>query len=1175
MVKLKRQTITFRNQPIGLIQRSNAVEQSFVSTAESINSLNKIVFDELAADAKKTGEERARSAPIEQFTTLGPDGNFKAYSTEEFKSMGSIGQEAYEALAEKRYMKSVENDIKLRSKELRAKYNTVNGGDQAFNNAMSDYVDKIVDNSPDEFKNIISDAGKEIVREHVADLTLIKVKSQQARNETMINEDVAEYIYNMDKALETGNANLIAATLNTGDAILKSAELHEDTSIEARSKNYAEKIRRTMEAVGMKQSIKSLFDKELSAEEVPALQVYLSTGFADTVLKNNEDLFEAAKTVRDNTDYYEVGFVEKFSKQLATAKSSILSKSATGTSKTKNAEKQLAKSKISIVFDKFNNASDTSVQSYRKTLEEIVNIAKEAGPNIIDSEAVKETYKEKLKVAVTQDLIEEIRQMPLSARERKAVIKYITQGGNALDRVVTYDGVDFEDSIPPELKKRIEEIKIDLEDQSFLGFNQKGKLLEQIHQQQRNDQQDELLLLNAEVKDDDEKNRAERLQAGRKLLLERRNLITEIDRVSKDTTVAQTDIDALVEKKKELVNRINTEVEKKNSRITLTNAEAIENELNLAITNAAQNVLYTMARDSLEDDVKLLVFENNQYKVNPKIGKTISAIVDYFDNPQNKEGVPQNIIDYRRKVLDSPDYFIDNADTRLSTMLKNLQSEITAQANAYKDIAEQMDLQAAIRDRNVASSEKTSNVVNDMLHDVLEREMPELSDSSKSKAQNLEDYILSKSSLEIGAKPTHHMYKHIGDGYLPQSFIRVLNKASSLNNEQLGVLITHIVRMQHGHIPGTKFKGSFFGYRGARLEGGDYKFKEVNDTINKLLSVHQISKLTGTSRTTRSVSADLDRMETPYPVDVEITTSEPLVEIYQRMNQQSREDINNDFEEIRKGLVAYMPPSLKSTDRTYKNTDAVIEAIITSTDVFKGGNIPQEIKELTDYMFRGFKLGGSNLTVDAFYEEYKTFLEDFVAQEYIETKGNILDFTNNGPKEFTKTRYALERYFNSPQKYYAAIQYINDLLPDNVVFDPETVVDEQFTEGYNSVDAVGAGYAKAYRAGKAKEQALSAQQLIKDLPEDGGRAILVAYPTASNEEVVYQAFLRKNFRLIPINTTDENGDEAPVVFSARSLNNALVQDGVVDEIFEDLMREHRAERERKMKEYEQRIDGQD
>ena len=316
-------------------------------------------------------------------------------------------------------------------------------------------------------------------------------------------------------------------------------------------------------------------------------------------------------------------------------------------------------------------------------------------------------------------------------------------------------------------------------------------------------------------------------------------------------------------------------------------------------------------------------------------------------------------------------------------------------------------------------------------------------------------------------------------------------------------------------------------------------------------------------------------METPYPVDVEITTSEPLVEIYQRMNQQERADIDNDFEEIRKGLTAYMPPALKSTDRTYKNTDAVIEAIITSTDVFKGGNIPQEIKELTDYMFRGFKLGGSNLTVDAFYEEYKTFLEDFVAQEYIETKGNILDFTNNGPKEFTKTRYALERYFNSPQKYYAAIQYINDLLPDNVVFDPETVVDEQFTEGYNSVDAVGAGYAKAYRAGKAKEQALSAQQLIKDLPEDGGRAILVAYPTASNEEVVYQAFLRKNFRLIPINTTDENGDEAPVVFSARSLNNALVQDGVVDEIFEDLMREHRAERERKMKEYEQRIDGQD
>ena len=57
-INLRQQKLSFRNQPIGLIQRSNAVEQSLASTANEVNKLNKIVFDELAQQAKETGEER-------------------------------------------------------------------------------------------------------------------------------------------------------------------------------------------------------------------------------------------------------------------------------------------------------------------------------------------------------------------------------------------------------------------------------------------------------------------------------------------------------------------------------------------------------------------------------------------------------------------------------------------------------------------------------------------------------------------------------------------------------------------------------------------------------------------------------------------------------------------------------------------------------------------------------------------------------------------------------------------------------------------------------------------------------------------------------------------------------------------------------------------------------------
>ena len=402
------------------------------------------------------------------------------------------------------------------------------------------------------------------------------------------------------------------------------------------------------------------------------------------------------------------------------------------------------------------------------------------------------------------------------------------------------------------------------------------------------------------------------------------------------------------------------------------------------------------------------------------------------------------------------------------------------------------------------------------------------------------------------------MYKFIADGYLPASFIRILDKTSSLNNEQMGALITHVQRLQHGAIPGTNFKGSAFGYRGARVEGGDYKFKEVNDTINKLLAVAQISKLTGNVRETEMVSADFSGGDLPDSQMVEVTRSEPLTEIYKAMTNQSAKDLQDEYAEIRLGLIDYMPQELKNP-RLNVNTDAIIEGLIHSADVFNKGNIPEEIKTLTDFLYRSYMVNKNNVDLNEFHAEYKDFLKDYVNQEYMESDGNILEFTNNGPKSFTRTRHGLQRYFNSPQKYNAAIQYINSILPEGFVFDPNTVMSDSFLRTYGDprevqdpVTFTSSAQQKAYEALRATEAANKGTALAQEL--DGGRVILVAYPTASAQETVYQAFVQKNGRLTPVNvvSTEQEG-EVPLVFSAQSLNNALVEDGVFDDIFEEML----------------------
>ena len=1159
MVKVIRQTTTFRNQPIGLIQRSNAVEQSFVSTADSINQLNKIAFDELAANAKEVGEERARSAPIESFTTLDEDGKFKAYSTEEFQKMGSIGKKAFEQLAEKRYMKSVEDDIKLRSKELRAKYQNTVGGDQAFNNAMSNYLDQIVDNSPDEFKNIIKDAGTATVRDHVADLTLLQVKAAQARNETMINNDVAEFIFNLETGLEQGNTQLISASLNQMDNIIKSAEMHEQTSLDASSKNYAQGIRRKMKAIGTKTAIASLYDQPLAKEEIPALNIYLQTGFKDAVLEANPELLSQASEVRTNMKYYEQEFVSNYSKKLAVAKNSIVANSDRSSSSGKNAKKDAAQNEIIDILREYKNLKNTSKDVFDDYLGRIVKVAEDVGPDILLSSNVESTYRKIMQGDVTENLTQEILSIKgVSSRDIDAISLYLTTGNEEdLEKIKQLDG-SIKDTLPDNIKERVREIRTDLGDRNFLEASNLNNLREDVNQLSRQTRQGENLVKAAFDASQKKAKDLRGLEAAIELLNENKSILFDIDRIAKTTDVSQENIDNMLSIRDSFLAKIEAEMKTEGTKITTPFLGGVRDNIDKAITQATHNVMLRMVEEDLQSNVKMLVEVNGEFVVNPEIRKRIDSVVNYIQNPQNKEGVPEDLIAFKLNTVDNKEYYVAGADKALETRLRELQSEVQATAKAYQKLADTQNFNKQIMDRTIKSSEKTSIHTNDMLIDLVRTQARGFYNSNESPEQNLERYLLSAASLEADSKITNTMYKFIADGYLPASFIRILDKTSSLNNEQMGALITHVQRLQHGAIPGTNFKGSAFGYRGARVEGGDYKFKEVNDTINKLLAVAQISKLTGNVRETEMVSADFSGGDLPDSQMVEVTRSEPLTEIYKAMTNQSAKDLQDDYAEIRLGLIDYMPQELKNP-RLNVNTDAIIEGLIHSADVFNKGNIPEEIKTLTDFLYRSYMVNKNNVDLNEFHAEYKDFLKDYVNQEYMESDGNILEFTNNGPKSFTRTRHGLQRYFNSPQKYNAAIQYINSILPEGFVFDPNTVMSDSFLRTYGDprevqdpVTFTSSAQQKAYEALRATEAANKGTALAQEL--DGGRVILVAYPTASAQETVYQAFVQKNGRLSPVNvvSTEQEG-EVPLVFSAQSLNNALVEDGVFDDIFEEML----------------------
>ena len=89
VINLKQQKLTFNNKPIGVIQRTNAVEQSLLGVAAEAQKLSNIALKEMKLASTEAGEKAARTMPMEKFYTLNADGDFEAYDTKEFQDLGT------------------------------------------------------------------------------------------------------------------------------------------------------------------------------------------------------------------------------------------------------------------------------------------------------------------------------------------------------------------------------------------------------------------------------------------------------------------------------------------------------------------------------------------------------------------------------------------------------------------------------------------------------------------------------------------------------------------------------------------------------------------------------------------------------------------------------------------------------------------------------------------------------------------------------------------------------------------------------------------------------------------------------------------------------------------------------------------------------------------------------
>lgn len=165
----------FSAGPIGVVRASSAGEVVGQGISNFAGTVGGIMYQEAAKKAKKVGAETALGAEREDIITIDPStGKPVAYEVPD--TFGTIAADAYQNVVLDRFQTSINEEIKLKAKELASKYEDP----QTFSAMLGDYVSAMAGNSEGMFEEYITNTGESYRRSTEANLVAAKIAKERA-----------------------------------------------------------------------------------------------------------------------------------------------------------------------------------------------------------------------------------------------------------------------------------------------------------------------------------------------------------------------------------------------------------------------------------------------------------------------------------------------------------------------------------------------------------------------------------------------------------------------------------------------------------------------------------------------------------------------------------------------------------------------------------------------------------------------------------------------------------------------------------------------------------------------------------------------------------------------------------------------------------------------------------
>lgn len=174
-----RETRRFNIGPIGVARASRGGQVVAQSIKASADQATQVLFEEGAKIAQQYGLDAAASAAREQIITINPKtGKPEAFDPPE--GFGGIATEAYQKVVRSRFQQSIEEEIKIKSRELAVEFENSPNSVGLYQDAMSNYIASMANNATGEFSGFIQDVGTSYLNATRSNLAIAQIKRERA-----------------------------------------------------------------------------------------------------------------------------------------------------------------------------------------------------------------------------------------------------------------------------------------------------------------------------------------------------------------------------------------------------------------------------------------------------------------------------------------------------------------------------------------------------------------------------------------------------------------------------------------------------------------------------------------------------------------------------------------------------------------------------------------------------------------------------------------------------------------------------------------------------------------------------------------------------------------------------------------------------------------------------------